>query len=132
LHTLFVLTDDFLLNLIISFFLPPSFSALFFIGVIVTVQLIKNSHYIWTQNKKMLYAHTRGHNASTNVGYTKEVCRLRPSMRDDYPQTRAACDHVTRIARHHSFIKLKFIKNFCSSCKTLTDQITRNPRYPCM
>jgi hypothetical protein len=48
-----------------------------------------------TQNKKMLYAHTRDHTASTNVDYTNEVCRLRPSMRDDYPQSRAACDHVT-------------------------------------
>jgi hypothetical protein len=30
---------------------------------------------------------------------------------------------------NRSFIKLKFIKNFCSSCKTLSDQVTRNPRY---
>jgi hypothetical protein len=46
---------------------------LFFIGAIVVVQLIKNSHYIWTQNKRMLYAHTRDHNASTNADYTNEV-----------------------------------------------------------
>jgi hypothetical protein len=34
----------------------------------------------------MLYAHTRDHNASTNVDSTNEVCRLGLSMRDDYPQ----------------------------------------------
>jgi hypothetical protein len=33
----------------------------------------------------MLYAHTREHNTSTNADYTNEVCRLRLSMRDDYP-----------------------------------------------
>jgi hypothetical protein len=38
----------------------------------------------------------------------------------------------TRIARPRSFIKLKFINNFCSSCKTLADQVTRNPRYHCI
>jgi hypothetical protein len=77
----------------------------------------------------MLYTHTHTHthtrddNASTN-----EVCRLRLSMRDDYPQSRAACDHVTlgrqniRIARHRSYIKLKLIKNFCSSCKASYSQ----------
>jgi hypothetical protein len=53
----------------------------------------KNSHSIFTQNKKMLYANTRDHNTSTNIDYTNEVYRL--SMRDDYPQSRAACDHVT-------------------------------------
>jgi hypothetical protein len=46
------------------------------------------------------------------------------------PTTRAACDHVmlgrqsTRIARYRSYIKLKFIKNCCSSCKTLAIQGT--------
>jgi hypothetical protein len=45
----------------------------------------------------MLYAHTRDHNASTNVDYTDELYQLRPSMRDDYPQSRADCDHVTCI-----------------------------------
>jgi hypothetical protein len=46
-------------TVIISFFLLPSFSTLFFIGAFVIVQLIKNSHYIWTQNKKkILYAYT--------------------------------------------------------------------------
>jgi hypothetical protein len=51
--------------------------------------------------------------------------------------TRAACDHVTlirqstRIARHRSYIKLKFIKNFCLSCKTLANQVARNPGYHC-
>jgi hypothetical protein len=54
--------DPFLTNtVIISFFLLPSFSTLFFIGAIVVVQLIKNSHYIWTQNKKILYTHTHTH-----------------------------------------------------------------------
>jgi hypothetical protein len=129
LHTLLAST-------IIIIFLPPSFSTLFFIGVIVVVQLIKNSHYIWIQNKKKCFTHTRDQNTSTNVEYTNEVCRLRPSMRDNYPQCRVACDYVTRIgntriARHCSFIKLKFIKYCCSSCKMLADQVTRNPRYHC-
>src|SRR5215467_14015711 len=35
----------------------------------------------------------------------------------------------TRIAKHRSFIKLKFLQNFCSSCKTLADQVARNPRF---
>jgi hypothetical protein len=43
----------------------------------------------------MLYAHTRDHNARMNADYTYEICRLRLSMRDDYPQSRVACDHVT-------------------------------------
>jgi hypothetical protein len=34
----------------------------------------------------MLYAHTRHHNASTNADCMNEVCRLRLSMRHDYPQ----------------------------------------------
>ena len=37
----------------------------------------------------------------------------------------------TRIAKHRSFIKLKFLQNFCSSCKTLADQVSRNPRFYC-
>src|SRR5215475_3986373 len=37
----------------------------------------------------------------------------------------------TRIAKHRSFIKLKFLQNFCSSCKTLADQVARNPRFYC-
>jgi hypothetical protein len=45
--------------------------------------------------KKMLYAHARDHNASTSVDYKNEVCRLRPCMRDDHPQSRAVCDNVT-------------------------------------
>jgi hypothetical protein len=86
----------------------------------------------------MLYAHTRDHNASMNADYTNEVFRLRLSMRDDYPQSRAACDHVTlgrqstRIARHRSYIELKLINNFCSSCKTLANQFTRNQMYHCI
>jgi hypothetical protein len=80
--------------------------------------------------KKKFFTHTRDHNTSTNADYTNEVCRLRPSIRDDYPQFRAACVHVTigrqstHIARHRSYIKLNFIKNFCSSCKTLAIQGT--------
>jgi hypothetical protein len=111
---------------IISFFLPPSFSTLFFIGAIVVVQLIKYSYYIWTYNKKTLYAHTSDHSARTML-----TIRMRYAgwdrIREDYPQSRAACDHVTlgrhstRIARHRSYIKLTFIKNFCSSCKTLAN-----------
>jgi hypothetical protein len=38
----------------------------------------------------------------------------------------------TRIAKHRSFIKLKFLQNFCSSCKTLADQVARNPRFYCI
>jgi hypothetical protein len=37
----------------------------------------------------------------------------------------------TRIAKHRSFIELKFLQNFCSSCKTLADQVARNPRFCC-
>jgi hypothetical protein len=37
----------------------------------------------------------------------------------------------TRIAKHRSFIKSKFLQNFCSSCKTLADQVARNPRFYC-
>jgi hypothetical protein len=52
----------------------------------------------------------------------------------------AQCEYVTlrkqtsstRIAKHRSFIKLKFIQNFCSSCKTLADQVARNPRFYCI
>ena len=46
------------------------------------------------------------------------------------------CDHVmfsvtytTRIARHRLFIKLKFIRNVCLSCRTLTEQVTHNPKF---
>jgi hypothetical protein len=37
----------------------------------------------------------------------------------------------THIAKHCSFIKSKFLQNFCSSCKTLANQVTRNPRFNC-
>jgi hypothetical protein len=37
----------------------------------------------------------------------------------------------TRTAKYRSFIKLKFLQNFCSSCKTLADQVARNPRFYC-
>ena len=35
----------------------------------------------------------------------------------------ASC--TTHIARHCSFIKLKFIRNVCSSCGTLEERVTR-------
>ena len=38
---------------------------------------------------------------------------------------------TTSTARHHSFIKLKFIRNVCSFCGTLTEQVTLNPRFCC-
>jgi hypothetical protein len=38
----------------------------------------------------------------------------------------------TRIAKHRSFIKLNFRQNFCLSCKTLADQVARNPRFHCI
>jgi hypothetical protein len=44
---------------------------------------------------KKFFTHPCEHNATKNVDYTNEVCGLRPSMRDNYPQSRAACDHVT-------------------------------------
>jgi hypothetical protein len=55
-------------------------------------------------------------------------------------QNRLNCEYVTlsrqtsstRIAKHRSIIKLKFLKNFCSSCKTLADQVARNPRFYCI
>jgi hypothetical protein len=37
----------------------------------------------------------------------------------------------TLIAKHRSLIKLKFLQNFWSSCKTLADQVARNPRFYC-
>ena len=36
------------------------------------------------------------------------------------------------IARHHSFMELKFIRNVCSSCRTLTEQVSRDPRFYCV
>src|SRR5215510_4375167 len=53
--------------------------------------------------------------------------------------SRLNCEYVTlsrqtsstRIAKHRSFIKLKFLQNFCLSCKTLADQVARNPRFYC-
>jgi hypothetical protein len=78
----------------------------------------------------MLYAHTRDHNASTNADYTNEVCQLKLSMWDYYLQTKQLVTlgrQSTRIARQHSYIKLKCIKNFCLSCKSLAFQVTCNP-----
>ena len=37
--------------------------------------------------------------------------------------------HTILIVIHHSFIKLKFIRNVCSSCGTLAEQVTRNARF---
>ena len=45
---------------------------------------------------------------------------------------RHLASHTTWIARHRSFIKLKFIRNVCSSCGTLTEQVTCNPRFYCI
>jgi hypothetical protein len=51
------------------------------------------------------------------------------------PTTQVACDHMTlgrqstRIARHRSYIKLKCIKNVCSSCKLLAVQGTTVLKY---
>ena len=39
---------------------------------------------------------------------------------------------TAHIARHRSFIKLKFIGNACSSCGTLAEQVTRDPRFYCI
>jgi hypothetical protein len=55
-------------------------------------------------------------------------------------QNRLNCEYVrlsrqtssTRISKHRSFIKLKLLQNFCSSCKTLADQVARNPRFYCI
>jgi hypothetical protein len=55
-------------------------------------------------------------------------------------ENRLNCEYVTlsrqtsstRIAKHRSFIELKFLQNFCSSCKTLADQVARNPRFYCI
>jgi hypothetical protein len=55
-------------------------------------------------------------------------------------ENRLNCEYVilnrktssTRIAKHCSFIKLKFLQNFCSSCKTLVDKVARNPRFCCI
>ena len=67
-----------------------------------------------------------------------------PSMGDNQPQSRSererknigsvvimwhSASHTARIARGCLFIKLKFIRNFCSSCGTLIKQVTRNPRF---
>ena len=69
-----------------------------------------------------------------------------PSMGDDHPPSFSererrtigsvvifwcSVSHTTRISRHCSFIKLKFIRNICSSCGTLTEQVTHNPRFYC-
>jgi hypothetical protein len=73
----------------------------------------------------MLYAHTRDHNASTNVDHANEVCRLRLSMRDDYPQSRAACGFPTQngMGQWHasSWSSLNFEKRDGNSKKTRRD-----------
>jgi hypothetical protein len=46
--------------------------------------------------------------------------------------SRDAQQKSTCIARHRSFISLKVINKFYSSCKTLANQVTRNPRYHCI
>jgi hypothetical protein len=39
-----------------------------------------------THTHASMHTRTRDHNASTNVDYMNEVCRLRLSLQDDYPQ----------------------------------------------
>ena len=61
------------------------------------------------------------------------------AAREEGGENRLNCEYITlsrqtsstRIAKHRSFIKLKFLQNFCSSCKTLADQVARNPRFYC-
>ena len=40
--------------------------------------------------------------------------------------------HTTYVARPRLFIKLKWITNGGSSCGTLTEEVTRNPRFCCI
>ena len=67
------------------------------------------------------------------------------SMGDDHPQSRTKREnhwlilimwcsgsHTTCIARHRSFVKLKFTRNACSFWGTLTEQVTCNPRFYCV
>jgi hypothetical protein len=59
------------------------------------------------------------------------------TIRMRYADWDRACETITHnperlVITWRSFIKLKFIKTFCSPCRTLTDQITHNPRYHCI
>ena len=42
-----------------------------------------------------------------------------------------SCDnrHHIQLVRHHLFIKLKFIRNVCSSCGKLAEQFTHSPKF---
>ena len=71
---------------------------------------------------------------------TECCCMHSSAAREEGGENRHNCEYVTlsrqtsstRIAKHRSFIKLKFLQNFCSSCKTLADQVARNPRFYCI
>jgi hypothetical protein len=70
---------------------------------------------------------------------TECCCTNSSAAREEGGENQLNCEYVTlrrqtsstRIAKHRSFIKLKFLQNFCSSCKTLADQVARNPRVYC-
>ena len=40
--------------------------------------------------------------------------------------------HTTSVARHPTFIKLKFIRNVCPSCRALAEKFTCKPRFYCI
>ena len=71
---------------------------------------------------------------------TECCCTHSSDAREEGGEKRLNCEYVTlsrqtsstRIAKHRSFIKLKFLQNFCSSCKTLADQVARNLRFYCI
>ena len=62
---------------------------------------------------------------------TECCCTHSSAAREEGGENRLNCEYVTlgrqtsstRIAKHRSFIKLKLLQNFCSSCKTLADQL---------
>ena len=71
---------------------------------------------------------------------TECCCTHSSAAREEGGENRLNCEYVTlcrqtsstRIAKHRSIIKLKFLQNFCLSCKTLSEQVARNPRFYCM
>jgi hypothetical protein len=71
---------------------------------------------------------------------TECCCTHSSAAREEGGENWFNCEYVTlsrqtsstRIAKHRSFIKLKFLQNFCSSCTTLADQVARNPRFYCI
>jgi hypothetical protein len=66
---------------------------------------------------------------------TECCCTHNSAAREEGGENWLNCEYVTfsrqtsstRIAKHRPFIKLKFL--LCSSCKTLADQVARNPRF---